>query len=128
MWVVKPYPVSKRIQQSNYLSKAQSKLSSIRKTATLNMKYRSVPLIRPPILYTTSSLKWGGGGGLIFEYAISLEYKPPPPQKFYATATYTSNNYGDIFQDREYCPWTSRLQSFVVSLHRRRAASSMRGQ
>ena len=47
--------------------------------------YRSVPLIRPPILYTTSSLKWGGGG-LIFEYAISLEYKPPL-QKFYAIAT-----------------------------------------
>ena len=31
------------------------------------------------------------GGGLIFEYAISLEYKPPPPtKKFYAIATYTS--------------------------------------
>ena len=41
--------------------------------------YRSVPLIRPPILYTTSRLKWGGG--LIFEDAISLDYKPPPPPK-----------------------------------------------
>ena len=42
--------------------------------------YRSVPLIRPPILYTTSRLKLGGGGGgLIFEDAISLDYKPPPP-------------------------------------------------
>ena len=28
------------------------------------------PLIRPPILYTTSCLKWG----LIFEDAISLDY------------------------------------------------------
>ena len=26
-----------------------------------NSIYRSVPLIRPPILYTTSSLKWGEG-------------------------------------------------------------------
>ena len=27
----------------------------------MNHHYRSVPLIRPPILYTTSSLKWGEG-------------------------------------------------------------------
>jgi len=32
--------------------------------------YRSVPLIGPPILAKS-------GGGLIFEYAISLEYNPP---------------------------------------------------
>ena len=35
--------------------------------------YRSVPLIRPHILYQPKV-----GGGLIFEYAISLEYKPSP--------------------------------------------------
>ena len=43
--------------------------------------YRSVPLIGPPILYTTSRLKWGGGG-VIFEDAISLDYKPPPKKDF----------------------------------------------
>ena len=67
---------------------------------------------------------------------------PPPPQKkkkkqkkkvlrdrYITECLFTlSNNYGDVFQDRECCSWTSRLQSFVVSLHRRRAASSMRGQ
>ena len=37
------------------------------------------PVNTPPILYTTSSLK-RGGGGLIFENAISLEYKPPLPK------------------------------------------------
>jgi len=33
-----------------------------------------------------------------------------------------------LIHDLEYCSWTSRLQSFMVSLHRRRAASSMWGQ
>ena len=87
----------------------------------------------PPILYTTSRLKWGGGGGggggLIFEDAISLDYKPPPPPPPMKSMPFTiSTNYGDDFQDREYCSRTSRLQSCVVSLHRRRAASSTRGQ
>ena len=48
--------------------------------------HRSVPLTRPPpILYTTSCLKCGGG--LIFEDAISLDYKPPT-KRFYASAMY----------------------------------------
>ena len=53
--------------------------------------YRSVPLIRPPILYTTSSLKWGEG--LYSNMQLVLNISPPPPQekkKFYAIATYTS--------------------------------------
>ena len=45
--------------------------------------YRSVPLIRPP--HFVHYIQPKVGGGLIFEYAISLEYKPPP--KFYAIAT-----------------------------------------
>ena len=37
--------------------------------------YRSVPLIRPP--HFVHYIQPKVGGGLIFEYAISLEYKPP---------------------------------------------------
>ena len=37
--------------------------------------YRSVPLIRPPFCRLHQPKV---GGGLTFEYAISLEYKPPP--------------------------------------------------
>ena len=43
--------------------------------------YRSVPLIRPPILYTTSSLKWGGGGGLYSNMQLVSNISPPPPKK-----------------------------------------------
>ena len=46
--------------------------------------YRSVPLIRPP--HFVHYIQPKVGGGLIFEYAISLKYKPPL-QKFYAIAT-----------------------------------------
>ena len=92
--------------------------------------YRSVPLIRPPILYTTSRLKWGGGG--LYSRMQLVSTISPPPKRFYASAMYAirtlPTNYGDDFQDREYCSRTSRLQSCVVSLHRRRAASSTRGQ
>ena len=102
-------------------------------------KYRSVPLIRPPILYTTSSLKRGEGIYSNMQLVSNISPPPPPPQKkkkkkvlpnrYITECLFTlSNNYGNVFQDREYCSWTSRLQSFVVSLHRRRAASSMRGQ
>ena len=34
-------------------------------------------------------------------------------------------NYGTVFQDREYCLWSSHLPSFMTSLHRERAASSI---
>ena len=86
-------------------------------------KYRSVPLIRPPILYTTSSVKWRGG--LIFEYAICLEYKPPPQslreryihfqssclhKNTVTKAFYTKQ----LIQDRESWSRTSRLQSFYL--------------
>jgi len=68
----------------------------------------------------------------------SSEYKPPT--KVYVSATYISKVHvyirtvtiafyaKQLIQDEEYCSRTSRLQSFVVSLHRRRAASSTRGQ
>ena len=39
--------------------------------------YRSVPLIRPPILYTTSSLKWGEG----LYSNMQLVSNISPPQK-----------------------------------------------
>jgi len=43
--------------------------------------------------------------------------------------TFTKSFYTkQLIQNREYCSRTSHLQSFVVSLHRRRAASSTRGQ
>ena len=64
-------------------------------------------------------------------YALDA-HAPPSPKRFYASAMYAirtlPTNYGDDSQDREYCSQTSRLQSCVVSLHRRRAASSTRGQ
>ena len=41
--------------------------------------YRSVPLIRSPPPHFVHYIQPKVGGGLIFEYAISLEYKPPPP-------------------------------------------------
>ena len=40
--------------------------------------YRSVPLIRPPILYTTSSLKWRGG--LYSNMQLVSSISPPPPK------------------------------------------------
>ena len=57
-------------------------------------QYRSVPLIRPPppILYTTSSLKWGEGLYLNMQLVSNISLPPPPPPppppKFYAIATY----------------------------------------
>ena len=56
------------------------------------------------------------GGGLIFEDAIGLDYKPPPPPKDFTQVLSLSTNYGDDFKDRQYCSRTSRLQSCVVSL------------
>ena len=72
--------------------------------------YRSVPLIRPPILYTTSSPKRGGG---VFS-SMQLVSIIRPLKKFcyvYDTHvhSYKSTN------DRQYCSWSS----CVVSLHRR---------
>ena len=49
--------------------------------------YRNVPLIRPPILYTTSSLKWGEGLYSNMHLVSSIS----PHTKVYASATYTSN-------------------------------------
>ena len=49
--------------------------------------YRSVPLIHPSILYTTSSLKWGEG--LYSNMQLVSNISPPPPpkkKKFYAIA------------------------------------------
>ena len=42
-------------------------------------KYRSVPLIRPPILYTTSSLKWGEGLYSSMQVVSNISPPPPPP-------------------------------------------------
>ena len=42
--------------------------------------YRSVPLIRPPILYTTSSLKWGEG--LYSNMQLVSNISPPPSKSF----------------------------------------------
>ena len=41
--------------------------------------YRSVPLIRPPILYTTSSLKWGEGLYSNMQLVLNISPPPPPP-------------------------------------------------
>ena len=41
--------------------------------------YRSVPLIRPPILYTTSSLKWGEGLYSNMQLVSNISPPPPPP-------------------------------------------------
>ena len=55
--------------------------------------YRSVPLIRPPILYTTSSLKRGEGLYSNMQLVSNISPPPPPPppkkkkKKFYAIAT-----------------------------------------
>ena len=43
------------------------------------VKYPSVPLIRPPILYTTSSLKWGEG--LYSNMQLVSNISPPLPKK-----------------------------------------------
>ena len=40
----------------------------------------SVPLIRPPILYTTSRLKWGGGG--LYSRMQLVSTISPPPKDF----------------------------------------------
>ena len=45
----------------------------------VNCMYRSVPLIRPPILYTTSSLKWGEG--LYSSMQVVSNISPPPQKK-----------------------------------------------
>ena len=88
--------------------------------------YRSVPLIRPPILYTTSRLKWGGG--LIFEDAISLDYKPPPPQKrFYASAMYAIRTLPKLMFAFHYqltMATTFRIESTVRGHHVYKAAWS----
>ena len=49
------------------------------RTRMMVTNYRSVPLIRPP--HFVHYIEPKVGGGLVFEYAISVEYKPPPPQK-----------------------------------------------
>ena len=41
--------------------------------------YRSVPLIRPPILYTTSSLKWVEGLYSNMQLVSNISPPPPPP-------------------------------------------------
>ena len=75
--------------------------------------YRSVPLIRPPILYTTSSPKRGGG---VFS-SMQLVSIIRPLKKFcyiYDTAKVHVHSYKST-NDRQYCSWSS----CVVSLHRR---------
>ena len=76
-------------------------------------KYRSVPLIHPPILYTTSSPKRGGG---VFS-STQLVSIIRPLKKFcyvYGTAKVHVHSYKST-NDRQYCSWSS----CVVSLHRR---------
>ena len=41
--------------------------------------YRSVPLIGPPTLYTTSSLKWGEGLYSNMQLVSNISPPPPPP-------------------------------------------------
>ena len=48
-------------------------------TTNMTCEYRSVPLICPPILYTTSSLKWGEG--LYSNMQLVSNISPPPPPK-----------------------------------------------
>ena len=73
--------------------------------------HRSVPLIRPPILYTTSSPKWGGGGAyfrithLVFTWHISrtLQYMyyvilyRNSSHKFFWQSFEVSSNPPDLF-------------------------------
>ena len=73
--------------------------------------YRSVPLIRPPILYTTSSQKRGGG---VFS-RTQLVSIICPLTKFryvYDIAKVHVHSYKST-NDRQYCSWSS----CVVSLH-----------
>ena len=115
---------------------------------SVDVAINSVPLIRPPpppILYTTSSLKWGEGLCSNMQLVSNISPPPPPPpqkvlrdcyvhfqssclHKNTVTKAFYTKQLIQTDTDREYCSWTSRLQSFVVSLHRRRVASSMRGQ
>ena len=82
--------------------------------------YRSVPLISPPILYTTSRLKWGGGLYSRMQLVSIISPPPPPPpppKRFYASAMYAirtlPTNYGDDFQDREYCSRTAAWSPYI---------------
>ena len=77
----------------------------------LFFRYRSVPLIRPPILYTTSSPKRGGG---VFS-STQLVSIIRSHKKFcyvYGTAKVHVHSYKST-NDRQYCSWSS----CVVSLH-----------
>ena len=53
----------------------------------MRYNYRSVPLMHPPILYTTSSLKWRG---CLYSNMQLVSSISPPSPKVYASATYTS--------------------------------------
>ena len=75
--------------------------------------YRSVPLIRPPILYTTSNPKRGGG---VFSSTqlVSIIRHLKKFRYVYDTAKVHVHSYKST-NDRQYCSWSS----CVVSLHRR---------
>ena len=68
-------------------------------------RYCSVPLIRPPIMYTTSSPKRGGG---VFS-STQLVSIIRPLTKFryvYDTAKVHVHSYKNT-NDRQYCSWSS---------------------
>ena len=90
--------------------------------------YRSVPLIRPPILYTTSRLKWGGGGLYSRMQLVSTISPPPLAQKrFYASAMYAIRTLPKLMFAFHYqltTATTFRIESTVRGHHVYKAAWS----
>ena len=85
------------------------------------MMYRSVPLIGPPILYTTSSPKWGGGVLSRMQLASTIR----PLENFCYVHNYydTAKVHVHSTNDRQYCLWSCR----GLPTSARRAATSTRG-
>ena len=91
--------------------------------------YRSVPLIRPPILYTTSSLRWRRGLHSNMQLVLSISH-PPPPQSFtWALCTLKFHVYIHVrtqlqkhstqnswYRIKSTCSWTSHLQNELETI------------
>ena len=80
------------------------------------------PVNTPPILYTTSSLKWGEGlySNMQLVSSIRERYVHLQSSCLHKNTVTKAFYTKQLIQDREYCSRTSRLQSFVVFLQRRR--------
>ena len=78
--------------------------------------YRRVTLIRPPILYTTSSLKWGEGLYSNMQLVSNISPPPPPKKKSFTRSLHTLPKLRGLPTSEKSCQFNARSITFTTTV------------